>query len=64
MYICPVCKRKFEKEEKLTKHFLICWKEKNPFHMSKEAPRSEDIEKRVINDDIIDFFNSLNRKDN
>ena len=52
MYICPICNRKFEKEEKLAKHFLPCWKENNPFHISKEAPR-------IVNDDIMNFFNSF-----
>ena len=59
MYICPICNRKFKEEEKLVKHFLTCWKEKNPFHTSKEAPRSEDVEIRTINEDVMDFFNSL-----
>lgn len=59
MYICPICNRKFEKEEKLAKHFLPCWKENNPFHISKEAPRSKDIETRIVNDDIMNFFNSF-----
>ena len=56
MYICPTCSKKFEKEEKLTKHFLSCWKENNPNHISKEAPRSEDIETREINEDMKAFF--------
>jgi hypothetical protein len=59
MFICPTCKRKFEKEENLTKHFLICWREQHPFHKSKEAPREEDIETREVNEDILNFFNSF-----
>lgn len=46
MYICPTCKKGFEKEENLTKHFLSCWKEQHPSHVSKSAPRSESIETR------------------
>lgn len=59
MYICPTCKKGFEKEENLTKHFLSCWKEQHPFHVSKSAPRSESIETRQVNEDIMDFFNSF-----
>lgn len=59
MYICPTCNKRFKEEEKLTKHFLICWKEKNPYHISKEAPKSENIEIRIINSDMENFFNSL-----
>lgn len=60
MYICPTCKKEFISEEKIAKHYLKCWKEKNPFHVSKDAPRGEDIETRVVNSDIENFFRSLN----
>lgn len=59
MYICPICEKRFVEEEKLVKHLSACWKEKNPFQVSKDAPRSQNIETRKINDDIINFFNSL-----
>lgn len=59
MYICPTCKKGFEKEENLTKHFLSCWKEQHPFHVSKSASRSENIETRQVNEDIMNFFNSF-----
>lgn len=59
MYICPTCKKEFETENKIVKHFLNCWKEKNPYHQSKEAPHSESITTRQVNNDIMDFFNSL-----
>ena len=59
MYICPTCARQFETEDILVKHFLKCWKEKNPCHRSKNAPRSEDINTREINNDILDFFDSF-----
>ena len=36
MYFCPTCNKKFPTEEKVVKHFLVCWKEKNPYHQSKE----------------------------
>ena len=61
MYICPACHKEFIEEEKLTKHFLSCWKEKHPYHKSKSAPRSEDIETREVSNDIANFFSSLGR---
>ena len=59
MYICPTCHKGFQTEEMIRKHFLTSWKEQNPFHKSKSAPRGEDIEIRKINDDVINFFNSF-----
>jgi len=59
-YICPTCEKEFDTEEEVTKHFLKCWKEQNPHHKSKPAPRSEDINTSEVNDDILDFFNSFN----
>ena len=59
MYICPTCGKQFETEDVFTKHFLKCWKEKNPNHKSKPAPRSEDINTRTDNEDILNFFNSF-----
>lgn len=59
MYICPTCKKQFNEEEKLVKHFLACWKEQHPNYKSKDAPRSPDVETRKINDDIMNFFNSF-----
>lgn len=59
MYICPVCNKKFEKEEILVKHLSACWKEKNPSHKSKDAPKSEDRVTRTVNEDIESFFDSL-----
>lgn len=59
MYICPVCKKEFDVEEVLVKHYLKCWKEKNPTHKSKPAPRSKDINTREDNPAILDFFNSF-----
>lgn len=56
MYICPICEKRFVKEEKLVKHLSACWKEKNPYQVSKDAPRSQNIETRKINNDIINFF--------
>ena len=56
MYICPTCSKGFEKEDIFTKHFLSCWKANNPNHKSKEAPRSDDIETRTINDEMKAFF--------
>ena len=62
MYICPTCSKEFEKEEDLVKHFLKCWKDKNPNHQSKPAPRSEDINTREINEDVMNFFNSFQKR--
>ena len=59
MYICPTCEKQFRTEEILTKHFLKCWKDKNPNHRSKAAPRSEDINTKEITSEISDFFNSF-----
>ena len=56
MYICPVCNKKFPTEEIIKAHFLQCWKEHNPYHKSKPAPRGKDVEERKINKDILDFF--------
>ena len=63
MYICPTCGREFQTENEITKHFLRCWKEHNPFHQSKEAPRGHDITTRSISNDILDFFNSFQTED-
>jgi hypothetical protein len=59
MYICPTCNKSFISQEKLSKHFLQCWKEANPYHQSKPAPRSQDIETIEITDDVANFFNSF-----
>ena len=59
MYICPTCEKQFNTEEILTKHFLKCWKDRNPNHRSKPAPRSEDINTKEITSEISDFFNSF-----
>ena len=59
MYICPTCGKQFENDNILTKHFLACWKEQHPYHKSKPAPRSEDINTREISVEIEDFFASF-----
>ena len=59
MYICPTCNRQFEVEEILIKHYMKCWKEKNPNHKSKSAPQSPDIITRETNEEIMNFFNSF-----
>ena len=59
MFICPTCGKSYEKEEHLTKHYLKCWKELHPYHKSKPAPRSEDINTREDSDEILNFFNSF-----
>lgn len=62
MLICPTCKKEFKNEETIQKHFLNCWKEQHPFHQSKSAPHSENITTREMNEDVMDFFNSLGVK--
>ena len=59
MFICPTCGKQFDKEDALVKHMSKCWREKNPNHKSKPAPRSEDVNTREDNQDILDFFNSF-----
>lgn len=59
MYICPICNREFTTDIAVAKHSLACWREKNPNHKSKPAPRSEDVVNREINDNVMNFFNSL-----
>ena len=59
MFICPECNKGFELESALIKHLSRCWREKHPNHKSKDAPRSEDINTRNINNDVLNFFNSL-----
>ena len=59
MFICPTCGKQFDKEDVLVKHYLSCWKEEHPYHKSKPAPRSEDINTRKASNDILNFFNSF-----
>lgn len=59
MYICPTCGREFDMEKRISKHFLTCWKDRHPNHISKEAPRSENIVSKEVSDDIMNFFNSF-----
>ena len=62
MYMCPTCNKPFDKEENLVKHMFKCWKEKNPCHKSKSAPRSEDINTREVNEDVMNFFASFQKE--
>ena len=59
MFVCPTCGKQFDTENALVKHYLSCWKEQNPGHKSKSAPRSEDINTRTDSQEILDFFNSF-----
>lgn len=61
MYICPTCNQEFKTEMAIQKHFLSCWKEKNPYHQSQSAPQSESVTRKV-NDDVVSFFNSFNKR--
>lgn len=64
MYICPICKCEFEneKESRMARHFLKCWKESNPNHETNSIEPSETIETRKESKDITDFFASLQRR--
>ena len=64
MYICPICKCEFEneKESRMSRHFLKCWKENNPNHKTNSIEPSETIETRKESKDITDFFASLQRR--
>lgn len=64
MYICPICKCEFEdeKESRMARHFLKCWKENNPNHKINSIEPSETIETRKESKDITDFFASLQRR--
>lgn len=59
IYICPTCNKEFDTEDKVSKHFLRCWKKDNPHHKSKPAPRSENITTTTMSDDMVNFFASL-----
>ena len=59
MYICPTCGKEFLLEADIAQHYLKCWKIRNPYHESKDAPRSQDIVTFQINDDVKYFFNQF-----
>ena len=59
MFVCSTCGKQFDTKEALANHFMKCWKEQHPYHQSKSAPRSEDINTRAISNDIANFFNSF-----
>lgn len=61
MFVCPTCGREFEGENVVVKHFLSCWKERNPNHKSKSAPRSEDLNTRIVNDSVLGFFETFKK---
>ena len=56
MFICPTCGKQIEMEAVLVKHMSKCWREKNPTHKSKPAPRSADVNTREIDDELLNFF--------
>ena len=59
MFVCSTCGKQFDTKEALTNHFMKCWKEQHPYHQSKSAPCSEDINTRKVSNDIMNFFNSF-----
>ena len=60
MYICPICKEKFENESIIARHSLRCWREHNPNHVSTPAPCKGNVTEREVSEDIINFFAALN----
>lgn len=62
MYICPVCNKEYQTEEAVAKCFLQCWKENNPEHKSKNAPRTEDRVERQCTQEIENFFKDLQER--
>ena len=62
MYICPICKKEFPTEDAVVKHYLKCWKEKNPYQTSKSAPCNSNISTRKVNEDVTNFFNSFQKR--
>jgi hypothetical protein len=61
MFICPVCKKQYEKDQDVAKCFLKCWKEQNPVHKSKNAPKSEDKIERQCEESVLNFFEKFNK---
>ena len=61
MYICPICNREFETEEKIKKHNLACWRRANPYYRSKTPPQGETIITKTTNENVLDFFNSFKK---
>lgn len=59
MFICPICNKEYKTDAAVAKCFLRCWKEQNPYHKSKEAPRSEDIVRRNENQNVNNFFSQF-----
>ena len=59
MFVCSTCGKQFDTKDALTNHFMKCWKEQHPYHKSKPAPRSEDINTREDNQEILNFFQSF-----
>ena len=62
-YICPTCKKEYDTSEQVAKCFLKCWKQENPHHKSKPAPRSENISVSGATEDVLAFFKNLEGAD-
>jgi len=61
VYICPICNRTFDIEDQIAKHSLRCWREHNPYHKSKPAPHTTDLNERKVNNEVLDFFANLQK---
>lgn len=65
IYVCPVCNEAtFSAEDKMRRHYLSCWKIRNPSYRSKSAPRDEQVVFYNMNNDLSDFFNSFLKENN
>ena len=62
MFICPVCHKEFDSEQKVVRHYLACWKVNALPHKPKDAPRSEDINKSNGADVMQNFMEGLKQK--
>lgn len=62
MYICPTCGKGYKTEEAVAKCMLACWRKANPNHKPKPVHQSEDVYTREVNQDIVDFFSSLQKE--
>lgn len=60
MYICPTCHRGFNDEEIIAKHFLQCWRNRNPNHESTPSPLKTTTE-REVSEEVTNFFASFNK---
>ena len=61
MYICPTCKRGFESEVSIRKHFFFFFKEQHPYHQYTSASHAEDIVTLEADDNVLSFFDNMRK---